>query len=383
MGHSKLDGLQMDFPKKKVTASYHARPQSQESWPWYTCMCTSNMYQVLRTHNQHPNDPLVGWMISPLNGNFQKSTCWNMLLWVDLPPINCTQWNLLIFWMQDSTQPSGWDPFPPNLMKMFDFGATFLFWWWQWSKIKQWFFLFYRGDNVTSVNTVNQEATTYPIQMSWSVIKGYSCHWSFFFALPWTKLTPKKKLDKRNVPKGTKTCRLRKYGTLPRPMYYIWHIYTYFFGFHYTYVHLSLSIYMYIFIYVYKCIFTYIYIYMFPTDPPNLRMTPPFIFIACVGIPTSFFSGVPWPRPPSCLIVWWVEAALHTWVSTILDFHVCFLCGKLTWLENHSFSIGECHRLHFFLNFSNFILFTHRILWLGGRPWSFAGRLHSPKTIII
>lgn len=193
MGHSKLDGLQMDFPKKKVTASYHARPQSQESWPWYTCMCTSNMYQVLRTHNQHPNDPLVGWMISPLNLETSKSQrveiCY---LWVDLPPINCTQWNLLIFWMQDSTQPSGWDPFPPNLMKMFDFGATFLFWWWQWSKIKQWFFWYYRGDNVTSVNTVNQEATTYPIQMSWSVIKGYSCQWSFFFALPWTKLTPKK-----------------------------------------------------------------------------------------------------------------------------------------------------------------------------------------------
>lgn len=145
-------------------------------------------------------------------------------------------------------------------------------------------------------------------------------------------------------------------------MYYIWHIYTYFFGFHYTYVHLSLSLYMYIFIYVYKCIFTYIY--MFPTDPPNLRMTPPFIFIACVGIPTSFFSDVPWPRPPSCLIAWWVEVALHTWVSTILDFHVCFLFGKLTWLENHSFSIGECHRLHFFWIFQiSFCLFTRSFDW--------------------
>lgn len=39
---------------------------------------------------------------------------------------------------------------PPNLMKMFDFGATFLFWWWQWSKIKNW--LFY----ITGVTTLPQ-----------------------------------------------------------------------------------------------------------------------------------------------------------------------------------------------------------------------------------
>ena len=59
-----------------------------------------------------------------------------------------------------------------------------------------------------------------------------------------------------------------------------------FFVFQYTSAHLSLYIYTYI------CIFTYIYIHV-TTDPPNLRMTQFFIFIACVGIPTSFFSGVP------------------------------------------------------------------------------------------
>lgn len=44
MDHSKIDGSQMDFPKKKVTVSYNAHPQSQEFWPWCTCMCASNMY---------------------------------------------------------------------------------------------------------------------------------------------------------------------------------------------------------------------------------------------------------------------------------------------------------------------------------------------------
>ena len=108
-----------------------------------------------------------------------------------------------------------------------------------------------------------------------------------------------------------------------------------FFVFQYTFAHLSLYIYTYI------CIFTYKYIcYHWPTQFTHDSV---FILIGCVDIPTSFFTDVPFTRPPSCLIAWWVEAALHPWISTILDFHVSFLCGKLTWLENHSLTWLENH----------------------------------------
>lgn len=153
-----------------------------------------------------------------------------------------------------------------------------------------------------------------------------------------------------------------------------------FFVFQYTFAHLSLYIYTYI------CIFTYKYIcYHWPTQFTHDSV---FILIGCVDIPTSFFTDVPFTRPPSCLIAWWVEAALHPWISTILDFHVSFLCGKLTWLESHSFSIRECH-IFIFSGFFKFRYVCSPDPLIGGKPCfflsdivsqdAFAGRLHSLK----
>lgn len=150
----------------------------------HVCAHQICIYQVLRTHSQHPNDPLVGWMISLLNLEASKGQhveiCY---LWVDLPcrstpPINCTQWNLGIFWVQNSTQPSGWDHFPPKSHENV----------WFWCHIpvlvvamvknQKLIVLYYRGDNVTSVNTVNHIGGT---NLPNSDVT--ECHWMVFLPL--------------------------------------------------------------------------------------------------------------------------------------------------------------------------------------------------------
>ena len=61
-------------------------------------------------------------------------------------------------------------------------------------------------------------------------------------------------------------------------------------------------------------------------------------------------------RPPSCLIAWWVEADFTgVRFAHLKIIHLglpCVFSGELTWLENHSFWIGNSHfQFYWFFEF--------------------------------
>ena len=157
------------FPKEKGNSIIQC-PSPKSGMLTMVHMYVHIKYVYTKFWGHIANTQMIPWLVE---------ICY---LWVDLPcrstpPINCTQWNLF-FWVQNSTQPSGWDHFPPKSHENV----------WFWCHIpvlvvamvknQKLIVLYYRGDNFTSVNTVNHIGGN---NLPNSDVM--ECHWMVFLPL--------------------------------------------------------------------------------------------------------------------------------------------------------------------------------------------------------